>query len=141
MIFAVLSYLFYIVGVAILAGSFGYTLGVGFMGLIGIDLSIISWIVGMISGVAVAIATLALNIQKWVIIALTSFGGAGMIIGTFLMALGKIDPSDIGVNAVGAAIADSWLWLIFFLILGGLGFVAQFFSTRTYVLEAPENRI
>ena len=81
LIFAVLSYLFYIVGVAIMAGSFGYTLGVGFMGLIGIDLGILSWIVGVVAGVIAAIATLVLNIQKWVIIALTSLGGAGDRVG------------------------------------------------------------
>src|SRR3954466_3169465 len=32
LLFAVLSYLFYFAAVAILAGSLGYTLGVGFMG-------------------------------------------------------------------------------------------------------------
>jgi hypothetical protein len=141
LIFAVLSYLFYVVGVAIMAGSFGYSLGVGFMGLIGLDLGIISWIVGVVVGVIAAIATLALNIQKWVIIALTSLGGAGVIIGTMLMALGRIDPSDLGKNAVGAAIQNSWLWMLFFIVLGGLGFVSQVVTTRDYVLEAPENRI
>jgi hypothetical protein len=58
-----------------------------------------------------------------------------------LMALGKIDPSDIGKNAVGAAVQSSWLWMLFYIVLGVLGFAAQFFSTRDYVLEAPENRI
>ena len=36
LVFTVLSYFFYIVGVAIMAGSFGYSLGVGLMGLFGL---------------------------------------------------------------------------------------------------------
>lgn len=141
LIFAVLSYLFYIVGVAILAFSFGYSIGVGFMGLIGLDLSFITWLVGVVVGVVVAGGTILLNIQKWVIIAITAFGGAGVIIGSLLFAFGVIPPAAIGTNAVGRVLADSWFWLIAFLVLGVLGFAAQAYSNRDWMLEAPESRI
>lgn len=141
LIFAVLSYLFYFIGVALVAGAFGYALGVGLMGLIGFDLAFISWLVGIIFGVVIAAVTLLFNIQKWVIIAITSFGGAGVIVGSFLFTFGKIEPEQLGTNAVGAALADSPLWMLFFLVLGILGFVAQAMTNRTYVLESPENRI
>ena len=42
-IFAVLSYLFYIVGVAIFSGSFGYALGIAIMGAIGLT-GILAWV-------------------------------------------------------------------------------------------------
>jgi hypothetical protein len=141
LIFAVLSYLFYIVGVALIAGSFGYALGVGLMGLIGLDLSFISWLVGIVLGIIVAAATILLNIQKWVIIAITAFGGAGVIVGSFLFAFGVIPPAALGLNAVRLVVQDSFWWMLFFLVLGILGFVAQVFVNRDYVLEAPENRI
>jgi len=141
LVFAVLSYLFYIVGVAIFAGSLGYALGVGIMGLFGLDLTLITWIVGVVVAIIVAGATLLLNIQKWVILLATSLGGAGVIIGTFMFALGVISPADIGANAVRVAMADSFWWLLGFLVLAGLGFAAQVKNTATFEVEPYENRI
>jgi hypothetical protein len=114
-------------------------LGVGLLGLFGLDLALISWLIGVVLGIIVAGATILLNIQKWVIIFITSFAGAGVIIGTLLMVLGKIAPSDFGTNAVRLAIQDSFLWAVFYLALAGLGFVAQYISTRTFVLEEPQS--
>ena len=141
LVFAVLSYLFYFIGVALLGGMLGYAIGVGFMGLIGFDPGFLTWVVGIILGIIFAIATIALNIQKWVIIAGTAFGGAGVIIGTFLMAFGVIPPAAFGAGAVRAAIADSWFWLLGFLLLAALGLAAQVFTGRNYQVEAYENRI
>lgn len=141
LIFAVLSYLFYFIGVALLGGMLGYAIGVGFMGLIGIDPGFLSWVVGMILGIVFAVATIALNLQKWVIIAATSFGGAGVIIGTFLMVFGVIPAAAFGSGAVKAAIADSWFWLLGFLALWILGFASQVFTGRSYQIEAYENRV
>jgi hypothetical protein len=141
LIFAVLSYLFYFIGVALVGGALGYAIGVGFMGLIGIDPGLLSWLVGMALGVIFAIATIALNIQKWVIIAASAFGGAGVVVGTFLMAFGVIPPTTFGSGAVRAAIADSWFWLVGFLVLGILGLAAQVFTGRSYEIEPYENRV
>jgi hypothetical protein len=52
LLFAVLSYLFYIVAVAVLAGTFGYALGVGLMGALGIDFGLITWLVGIVLAVS-----------------------------------------------------------------------------------------
>jgi hypothetical protein len=141
LIFAVLSYVFYFIGVALLGGALGYALGVGFMGLIGFDPGFLSWVVGVILGVIFAIATIALNLQKWVIVAATAFGGAGVIVGTFLMVFGVIPPSTFGAGAVKAAIADSWFWLLGYLVLAILGLAAQAYVGRNYQIEAYENRV
>lgn len=141
LIFAVLSYLFYFVGVAIFAGSAGYALGVGLLNAFGLDFGLVVWLIGVVVGVIVAAVTIILNIQKWVIIFFTAFGGAGVIVGALLFALGVISPVDIGTNAVSAALDDSIFWTIIFLVLGVLGFLSQFATTQTYVLEVPENRI
>jgi len=141
LIFAVLSYLFYFIGVALMGGALGYAIGVGFMGLIGLDPGFLTWVVGMILGVVFAVATIALNLQKWMIVAATAFGGAGVIIGTFLMAFGVIPATTFGSGAVKAAIADSWFWLLGFLLLAILGLAAQVFTGRNYQVEAYENRV
>ena len=71
-IFALLSYLFYAVGVALVAGALGYALGAGFMNLIGLDWNWLVWLVGIAVGVGVVIVTFYFNLQKYVIIAATA---------------------------------------------------------------------
>jgi hypothetical protein len=140
LIFAVLSYLFYFIGVALIGGYLGYALGVGFMGLIGLNFGLITWLVGIILGVIFGIATLALNIQKYVIIAFTALAGAGVIVGSFLFVFGVIQPADIALNAVGKAIQDSVFWLIIFLLLAILGVASQLYTSRNFELSPPESQ-
>ncbi len=141
LVFAVLSYLFYMVAVALFAGSIGYALGVGLMGLIGFDMGFVTWIVGIILAVIVAGVVILFNIQKWVIILLTALGGAGVIIATILAALGVVSVSDLGAGAVSAAIANSFWWLLGYIVLAVLGFLAQNRATQGFEIEAYENRI
>ena len=141
LVFAVLSYLFYMVAVALFAGSVGYALGVGLMGLIGFQMGFVAWIVGIILAVIVAGVVILFNIQKWVIILLTALGGAGVIIATFLMVFGVVSPSDLGSDAVRAAMGNSFWWLLGFIVLAVLGFLAQFRASQGFEIEAYENRI
>jgi hypothetical protein len=125
----------------LVTGSWGYGLGVGLMGLIGLGTGLISWLVGMVFGVVIALIALGLNIQKWIIIAVTSFSGSGVIVGTLLFALGKINPADLGTSAVQQAISDSFLWLVLYLVLGILGFAAQAVTTSGFELEPAPTQI
>ena len=47
LLFALLSYLFWVFAVALLAGSLGYALVAGFFSLFGADLDVLVWIVGV----------------------------------------------------------------------------------------------
>jgi len=135
LLFAVLSYLFYIAAVAILAGSLGYSIGVGFMNLIGFDFGFFAWMVGVIMAILVAIAVIMLNIQKLVIIIATSLLGAGVIVGTFLILFGKVPDPELFANPVRVALSNSFLWLVVFLVIAVLGFLAQYQSSRNFVVD------
>ncbi len=139
LLFGVLSYLFYFVGVALLSFGLGYAIGAGFMGLIGFDLGLVSWLVGMAAGVVLALVVIFFNVQKWVIVAITSFFGSAAIIGSLMLVLGKISIEDLGTNAVGTAIEDSFLWLLFYLVLAVLGIASQIGIDQTVELEPPES--
>ena len=141
LLFGVLSYLFYFVGVALLSFGLGYAISAGFMGLIGFDLGLVSWLVGMVAGVAIAGVVIFLNVQKWVIVAITSFFGSAAIIGSLMLVLGKISIEDLGTNAVGKAIEDSFLWLLFYMVLAVLGIASQIGIDQTVELEPPESTI
>jgi len=141
LIFAILSYLFYVIGVAIFAGSFGYALGTGLMYAIGFDPGFLPWLIGVVVAVIVALVTLLLNIQKWVIILISSLGGSAAIIGGFLLIFNRISLDALGMNPVREVIQGSLFWLVVFLILGVVGFIAQTRTTSGYTVEPPANKV
>ena len=140
-IFGLLSYFFYIVGVAILAGSLGYALGAGFMNLIGIDASLLVWIVGIVVAIVVAAVTILFNIQKYVIIIATALGGAGITFGTLLLGVGGLALANLAENPVRRMLEGSPLLIILFVVTAVAGIVVQLQANREFEIEAYENRI
>lgn len=139
LVFAVLSYLFYFIGVAIYAASIGYGLGSGLMYAIFADPRILAFIVGIVVAVILALVTLGLNLQKYVIILISAFGGATVIVGSILLLFGVIDPATIGSNPVLPVLQGSILWAIVWGVVAILGFVIQMLTTTVYEVEVPED--
>lgn len=140
LILAALSYYFYIVGVAILAGSIGYSLGAGLMYAIFNDPVLLAFIAGSIGAVIVAGATLLLKLQKWVIISLTAAGGADALLFSILLFLGRITLAEVGTNPVQAVLDDSFLWSLVWIALFGAGWFVQFVSTTRYAMRPAGRR-
>ena len=140
-LFAVLSYMFYAFAVAMIAGSLGYALGAGFMNLIGLDWNWLVWLVGIVAAIAAVVVTFWFNIQKYVIVAATAIGGAGMIVITLMFGYIGMTLAKFFENPVRLALQDSPLWAIFFVLLAAAGIVVQIVTTRTYVVEAYETRM
>jgi hypothetical protein len=140
-LFALLSYLFYLAGVAFVAASLGYALGVGLMGAIGIDFGFLTWIVGLVLAAIVAALTLFLNIQKYVIIVATAFGGAAVIVGTLMFGAEGLDVARAATNPVRTMLQGNPLWTFIFLALVILGIFVQVVLNRVYVIIPYENRI
>jgi hypothetical protein len=138
-IFAMLSYLFYFMAVALIGGALGYVVAVGLLEAIGLDFGFIVWIIGIVAGIAMAGVVLAFNIQKYVVIAATAIMGAGIIIGTFLFMFGGLPSAQIAGNPVRAAMSQSLFWSIVFVLLALLGGISQYESTR-YVEVETYNR-
>ena len=140
LIFAVLSYLIYIVGVALLSAAFGYFLAAGLV-LLFLEPGLIVTLVGLAGAVVMAFVVLAFNIQKPVLEFITSFGGATAVLTGVLLLLGHIPLESLGENPVRLVLQDSIFWLIAWFVLGIIGFGYQIYSNRTFVIEPPENRI
>jgi hypothetical protein len=102
LIAAVLSYLFYLVGVAI------------------------------VSALVAAGLTLLLNIKKYVIIVFTSIGGVSFLVVSALLLLGQITLSDLqmGSNVMGPIFASSFLWWLAWAVLAVVGFIFQLRTSR-----------
>lgn len=139
-IFALLAYLFYAVGVALVAGALGYALGAGLVNIF-VDWNWLVWLVGIIAAVVVIVVTFLFNLQKYVIILATSIAGAGMIVGTLLFGITGMALARFLENPVRIALQDRPIWTIIFLIVVAVGIVWQIMTTRAWEIEPYENRI
>jgi hypothetical protein len=140
-IFGALAYLFYILGVAILAGSIGYALGAGIVFAINPSWNLLAFLVGVVVAVVVAGLVIMLNIQKWIVILLTAIGGAGAVLVAVLVLLGQVSLSEIGQNGVLGRWEDNWMWFLAGLALAVAGFIVQARSTSQYSIEPPQSRV
>jgi hypothetical protein len=136
-IFALLSYLFYMVAVAIIAGSLGYYAAVGILLALGLQMNWLVWLIGIVAAVALAAVTLIFNLQKWVVIIATAVMGAGVIIGSFAIMFNPA--AQLLENPIRVILSTSPLLLILFLVLAGTGIYAQFRNTRSYTVESYNN--
>lgn len=135
LIFAVLSYLFYFIAVGVVSFSLGYGATVGILGWIGLDVGFIVWLIAVVVGILVAAIVYLFNLQKYAIIVATAVGGTGVIIYTLLALFNGALAVSLLENPVRLAIENSFWWLLFFLVVAGLGIITQIRTSRTYVVD------
>ena len=135
LIFAVLSYLFYFIAVGVISFSLGYGVTVGILGWIGLDVGFIVWLIAVVVGIVVAAIVYLFNLQKYAIIVTTAVGGTGIIIYTLLVLFNGALAVSLLENPVRLAIENSFWWLLFFLVVAGLGIVVQIRTSRAYVVD------
>ena len=139
LIFGALSYLFYIVGVAIFAGSFGYALGIGIMAAIGFE-GVLAWVIGIVLAVVVAAVVLIFNVQKYAIVLITAASGAAVAIAGLLFPFGVFTVEDLATGApIKNVITTAPIMLVLWLILAVVAVVMQLRTTRNYEITPPEN--
>jgi len=134
-IFAVLSYLFYIAAVAIIAGSLGYFASVGILLAIGLNMNFLTWLIGIVVAIALAIVTLRFNLQKWVIIIATSLAGAAVIFGGFFVIFNPVTAA-LMENPIKAFLSSSPLLMILAVVVAVIGIVVQYQNTRSFTLDS-----
>jgi Domain of unknown function (DUF4203) len=135
LLFALLSYLFWVFAVALIAGSLGYALVAGFFGLFDADLTVVVWIVGVAVGVVFALGAIALNLQKAIVIVATALLGAWSVIGTFLFLFTSATPEMIADDGMQIVLDDHPLWFLIFAVVAAIGMAFQFRANRGYEIE------
>jgi hypothetical protein len=133
-IFAVLSYFFYFVAVALIAGALGYAVGAGLLLAIGLDPGFLVWVVGVVAGIALAAVTIIFNLQKWVIIIATSLLGAGVIFGAFVILFAP--HATLLENPIKTALSQSPLLMITAIVVAIFGIIVQARANRAYTIES-----
>jgi hypothetical protein len=132
LLFALLSYLFWYVAVALVGGYLGYGIVVGFFGLIGVDLGVLVWILGVTAGIVFAVLTMMLNIQKWVVLIGTSLLGAAGVVGTFLVLFNQLTPQQLADHAVKVVTDAGFGYAVLVIVIAAMGIAFQIATTRTW---------
>jgi hypothetical protein len=133
-IFAVLSYLFYMFAVGIIAGALGYAVSVSILLWIGLPMGIIVWLIGLVVSIATMFVTFRFNLQKYVVIVATSILGAATIFGTFILMFNPL--TTLLQNPIRLFLQTSPFFMILFLIIAGLGIYVQVVSSQSIEVEA-----
>jgi predicted flap endonuclease-1-like 5' DNA nuclease len=128
LIFAVLSYPFYMFAVAIISASLGYLVAIGVWLWLGFQYGIVMWIVAVIVSFVFVVLTFLLNLQKWVIVAATTILGAGVVVGIITAFFKPL--TLLLANPVQVILKTSPLMLILFLVLVIFGIIVQARSPR-----------
>jgi hypothetical protein len=134
-LFAMLSYLFWFIAVALVGGYLGYAVVVGFFGLIGVDLGAIVWLLGVAVGVVTAFLTLRFNVQKYVVIVATALLGASAVVGTIIQLFDPLDPSAFADHPVKVVFDQGIGWAVMLLLLAAVAMAFQFASTRYHEVD------
>jgi hypothetical protein len=135
LLFAVLSYLFYFVAVGIISFSLGYGATIGILAWIGLEAGFLLWLIALAVGVALAYVVYRFNLQKYAVILATAVGGTGVIIYTLLALFDSTLAVRLLENPVRLAIANSFWWLLFFLVMVVVGTVVQIQANRTFEID------
>jgi hypothetical protein len=132
---AAIAYLFYAAAVVLLAGFVGYQLGIGIMAGLGFEDGWVTFLVGLLVGVALVALAIYLHFPKALILILTSLAGAELLLGGIFLALGRISLTGLRFGAVGAMVRDSWFWGLLYLAIAAVGFYFQWRTTQNFVVE------
>ena len=137
LLFALLSYLFYLFGVALVAAAVGAALVTGFLSLFGLETGLLVFLAALVGAVIVAGLTLRLNLQKYVIIILTAVGGANSLVLSLLLLFGRVTLDDLTAagNAIRPVLQDSWFWALAWIVLAIVGIIFQIRTNRTFVFK------
>jgi hypothetical protein len=131
-VFAVLSYLFYILAVALIAGALGYTVATGLLMAIGLQMGFLVWIVGIVAAIVLAVITLRFDLAKWVIIIATAVEGAATIV--LAIVLMFYPHADVLANPVQAVLNASPLTAILAIAIAVIGIIVQVQQNRNFSL-------
>ena len=138
LLFGALAYVWWWLGVILVFAGMGYALGVSILPAFGLELDLVSVLVGLAVAAVFAIGAIVLRMPKLIVIAITGLWGSGATIAAWLVFTNQIEPDQLGYGAVNAVVVQSTFWLIVFFAVAVVGMAFQLASTMQYELMWEE---
>lgn len=133
-VFALLSYLYWYVGVLLSAGAAGFMLGAALLGSLGVSTDWLIFTFGLLFAVGFVVVAFAINYPVYLLIVVTAMAGSSIALGGALVLFGFVDPTTLGMGEAWRMIGDNWfLWMIW-LVGSVVGIGAQLASVSRIVL-------
>jgi len=136
-IFAAVAYFVYSLAILLAGLILGYTLGAGIMLPIGFG-GFMSFMVGVIGAVALGYLFWKGDMPKIYIMVITAFAGASALIGGGLVLFVQIPPSQLGLALIEPYIAESWFWILVWVVIAGVGVGTQYQMSQMAQSYVPE---
>jgi len=132
--FALLSYFFYWGAVLVVAGSLGYWVAHWLLVVIGFSADgVVTTIIAVVAGLALAIVALLIRAPKYVAIILTAFAGAAWLVVGIALIPGIIKPEELGgMGALAAVYKQGWFWIVLWGVAAAAGVIAQLQTTARW---------
>lgn len=112
-IFALLSYLYWYVGVLLSAGTAGFAIRAALLGTLGVSTDWLIFLVGLLAAIGFVFAAFAINYPIYLVITATAMAGSAIAIGGVLVLFGYVDAASLGTGSVWRTIGDNWfLWIV-----------------------------
>ncbi len=134
---AALSWAIYSIGIGLLGASVGAWLTAVLLYSLGLNTEgFMFTLFVLVMAVIFGVGTVMLKAQKYLIIMLTSFGGASALILSVLILFGQITVTGVQLgDPLRQALEDSLFWLTVWIMLTSLGVFVQAASTKAVELD------
>lgn len=124
-LFGLLAYTYVEVAVVLAMAAVGFVLGAGLMVALDVRWSWTVVLVGMLSGVALAVVAVVGRLPMILLTVLTALGGATTTVAGVMLLTGSLGADDLDSTAVVARIEDSVGWWVLCAVLALAGIVLQ----------------
>ena len=117
LVFGLLAYFFYAVGVVIATASFGFSIGAGLVVALGIDWNWVAVLLGMLVGAIFGFVAIVTDMPTLLLIGLSAIAGAFIMVAGLMLVFGAVDSADFSEGSVTSHLRDDWWWWVAFFVL------------------------
>jgi hypothetical protein len=124
-IFAVLAYFFYWIGIVIAMGAAGFAIGSGIIIALGFSWDWVAAVVGLALGLVFGLVSAFANVPMLVLVLIGSIAGAVGVTGGLMLLVGSLNSSDFTEGDFTDRVSDSFGWGLLVVVLAIIGIVVQ----------------
>ncbi len=139
-LFAVVAYLRFPVGVALVSGAFAAAFANGILQALGLGTGVTIALAVVAAGVAVVWALYRIDWDRILIMAITAVGGASLLLLAPLLLLERVTLSQLQASgsAIAPILAVSWWWLPAWLALAATGLYVQWRTSHDFMFTTHD---
>ncbi len=139
-IFAVIAYLKFPLGIALVSGAFAAAVTNGILQIIGLQPGMAISISVMAAAIIVVWALFRFEWDRMLIMAITALGGASLLLLAPMLLMERVTLSQLQASgsAIAPIIADSWWWLAAWLVLAAAGYAVQWRTSYDFMFTTHD---